>query len=155
MRRRLRGWIPHRPGVEVGEDLLGLPLELVGELLDEPRATERIGHVHDAGFLGDHLLGAQRQARGVLGRQGQGFVERVGVQALGPAEHAGQRLDGDAYQVDLGLLRREGHAGGLGVEAQLGRTARRSRRSGPASSAPRSGGRPGTWRSPRRSRCGH
>jgi hypothetical protein len=31
--------------VEVGEQLLGLPLHLVGERLDEVRAAERVGHV--------------------------------------------------------------------------------------------------------------
>jgi hypothetical protein len=41
------------------------------------------------------------------------------VQALGAAEHAGERLDRGAGDVDLGLLGGERHAGGLGVEAQL------------------------------------
>ncbi len=109
---------------------------------------------HHAGLLGDDLLGPQRQAGGVLGRQGQRLVEGVGVQALGAPEHPGQRLDGDADEVHLGLLGRQGDACGLGVEAQLGRTARRSPRSDRASSAPRCAGPPGTWRSPRRSRCG-
>ena len=99
--------------------VLGLALELVGELLDEPRAAERVGHVHDPGLLGDDLLGAQREPCGVLGRQGEGLVEGVGVQALGAAEHPGECLDGHADQVDLGLLGRERDPGRLGVEAQL------------------------------------
>ena len=103
----------------MGEDLLGLALQLVGELLDEPRAAERVGHVDDAGLLGDDLLGAQGQAGRVLGRQRQGLVEGVGVQALRPAEHAGQCLDGHADQVDLGLLGGQRDPGRLGVEAQL------------------------------------
>ena len=77
--------------------------------------------MHDARLLGDHLLGAQGQAGRVLGGQGQRLVEGVGVQALRAAEHAGQGLDGDADQVDLGLLGRQRDAGGLGVEAQLER----------------------------------
>ena len=75
-----------------------------------------------AGLLCDDLLGAQGQAGRVLGRQGECLVEGVGVQALGAPEHPGERLDGDADQVDLGLLGGEGDAGRLGVEAQLRRT---------------------------------
>ena len=70
---------------------------------------------------GDDLLGAQGDAGRLLGGQGQHLVHRVGVQALGPAEHAGQRLDGGADDVELGLLGGERDAGGLGVEPQLQR----------------------------------
>ena len=58
----------------------------------------------------------------MLGGECQRLVEGVGVQALGAAQHAGQRLESNPDQVDLGLLRGERHAGGLGVEAQLART---------------------------------
>ena len=68
-----------------------------------------------------HLLRAQGDAGRLLGRQGQRLVHGVGVQALRAAEHAGQRLDGRAHDVHLGLLRGEAHAGGLGVEPQLHR----------------------------------
>ena len=70
--------------VEVGEDLLGLALHLVGERLDEVRAAERIGHVGHVRLVGDHLLGAQRDARRLLGRQRQRLVHRVGVQRCVP-----------------------------------------------------------------------
>ena len=40
------------------------------------------------------------------------------MQRLRAAEHRGESLDGDADEVDLGLLRGELHAGGLRVEAQ-------------------------------------
>ena len=76
---------------------------------------------HDARLLGDDLLGPQRQAGRVLGRESQRLVEGVGVQALGPPEHPGQRLDGHPDQVHLGLLGRQRDARRLGVEAQLGR----------------------------------
>ena len=65
-----------------------------------------------------HLLGAQGDAGRLLGRQGQDLVHGVGVEALGPAEHAGQGLDGGADDVHLGLLGGERDAGRLGVEAQ-------------------------------------
>ena len=40
------------------------------------------------------------------------------MQRLGPAEHRGERLQGDPDQVDLGLLGGQLNPGGLGVEAQ-------------------------------------
>ena len=54
----------------------------------------------------------------MLGGQPQRLVHRVGVQRLGAAEHRGQGLQRRAHDVDLGLLRGQGRAGGLGVEAQ-------------------------------------
>ena len=140
--------------VEVREHLFGLALQLVGELLDEPGATERIGHMDDAGLLGDDLLRAQSQAGRVLGGERQRLVEGIGVQALGPAQHPGQRLERHPDQVDLGLLRGEGHARRSGCGSAAGTSARPPPRSARASSGPRCDGRPGTWRSPRRSRCG-
>ena len=58
----------------------------------------------DPCLLGDDLLRPQRQPRRVLGRERQGLVERIGVQALGPAQDAGQCLNRHPYQIDLGLL---------------------------------------------------
>ena len=107
--------------VEVGEQLLGLALHLVGQRLDEVRPAERVGDVGDVRLVGDHLLGAQGDARRLLGRQRHRLVHRVRVQRLRPAEHAGQRLDRRAHDVDLGLLGGQRHAGGLGVEPQLHR----------------------------------
>ena len=69
--------------------------------------------------MGHDLLGSKGDPGGVLGGQGQGFVVAVGVQALGPAEHSGQGLEGYPGDVDLRLLGGERHPGGLGVEAEL------------------------------------
>ena len=66
----------------------------------------------------DDLLRAQGEARRRFGRQRQRLVQRVGVQALRAAEHGGERLDGRADDVDFRLLRRQGRAGGLRVEAE-------------------------------------
>ncbi len=107
--------------VEVVEHGLGLALHLVGELLDEPRAAERVGHVRDAGLVGDDLLGPQRQAGRVVGREREHLVHRVRVEALRAAEDAGERFDRGADDVDLGLLRGQRHARGLGVEPELER----------------------------------
>ena len=75
----------------------------------------------DAALVRDDLLGAERQGSGELGGQRPGFVQGVGVQRLGSAQHRRQRLNGGAHDVVVGLLGGERAAGGLGVEAQLER----------------------------------
>ena len=104
--------------VDAVEVLPGLGLDLVGERLDEVRAAERVGGVDDARLVPDDLLRAQRDLRGALGRQAERLVEAVRVQRLRAAQHRGQRLQRDAHDVVLGLLRGERRAAGLGVEAQ-------------------------------------
>ena len=54
--------------------------------------------------MGDHLLGAERDAGGLLGGEGERFVVGVGVETLGATEHRRQRLDGHPRDVHLGLL---------------------------------------------------
>ena len=68
---------------------------------------------------GDDLLRAQRDARRFLGRQRQRLVAAVAVQRLRAAEHRRQRLERDADDVVVGLLRGQRAAGRLRVEAQL------------------------------------
>ena len=81
--------------------------------------AERIDRVGHAGLGGDDLLRAQRDARRLLGRQRERLVAPVAVQRLRAAEHRGQRLERDADDVVVGLLRGQGAARRLGVEAQL------------------------------------
>ena len=88
------------------------------QALDEIRAAQRIDRVRDAAFVGDDLLRSQRDSRRVLGRQRQRFVQRVRVQRLRSAEHRGQRLDRDADDVVVRLLRRQRASGRLRVEAK-------------------------------------
>ena len=97
-----------------------LALGLVGQGLDEPRAAERVDRGVDAGLLGDDLLLAEGEQRGLGGRHGERLVVGVGVERLGPAQDAGQRLERDPGQVVERLLRGQRHAGGLGVEAHPG-----------------------------------
>ena len=68
---------------------------------------------------GDDLLRPERDPRRLLGRQRQRLVAAVAVQRLRPAEHRRQRLQRDADDVVVRLLRGERAAGGLRVEAQL------------------------------------
>jgi len=56
-------------------------------------------------------------------RQGDGLVERVGVQALGLAADRRHGLDGGAGDVVEHVLRRQAPAAGLGVGAQGQRAA--------------------------------
>jgi hypothetical protein len=139
--------------VEVGEDLLGLALHLVGQFLDEVRAAERVGDVGDVGLVGDDLLGAQRDPRRLLGRQGECLVHRVGVQRLGAAEHAGERLDRVRTMLTSGCWA-VSDTPAVWVWNRSCIDVRAGRRSAPSSTAPRCGGRRAAWRSPRRSRCG-
>ena len=137
--------------VEVAPDLA---LGLVGQGLDEPRPAERVHRgVHPA-LLGDDLLLTQGEQRRRGGRDGERLVVGVGVERLGPAEHAGECLERDPGQVVERLLRGQRHAGGLGVEAHPRAAARSRRRSASSSGRARSAGSPGTWRSPRRSPSG-
>ena len=94
-------------------------LDAVGQLLDRVRAAERIDGVGHARFGGDHLLGSQRDPRRLFGRERQRLVAPVAVQRLRAAHHRRQRLQRDADDVVVGLLRGQGAAGRLGVEAQL------------------------------------
>ena len=70
----------------------------------------------------DDLLRAQRNSRGVFGRQRECFVQRIRVQRLRSAEHRSQRLNRDANDVVVRLLRGQRASRGLRVEAQNGRS---------------------------------
>ncbi len=100
------------------EVVFGFLLDAVGGGFDEVAAGEGIDGLGDAGFVGDDLLGAEGDAGGLFGGEGEGFVVAVGVERLGAAEDGGHGLDGGAGDVVLGLLGGEGGAGGLGVEAE-------------------------------------
>ena len=89
------------------------------QALEEIAAAQRIGHVRHAAFVRDHLLRAQRDGHGVLARQRVGFIERIGVQRLRPAQHRRQRLQRGPHDVVVGLLPGERAAGRLRVGAQL------------------------------------
>ena len=100
--------------VEIGARSL---LQLVGQRLDEVRASERIDSVRHAGLEGDDLLGAKRQPGGLLGGKRQSLVVGVGVQRLGAAKHPRERLDGGTNDVQERLLGGQRDTRRLGVEA--------------------------------------
>ncbi len=82
----------------------GFFLQLAGQRLDVPAAAERIGDRGDAAFLGQDQLRVAGDARAEIGRQRDRFVEAVGVQRLGAAEHRRQRLDRGADDVVVRVL---------------------------------------------------
>src|SRR4029077_1055129 len=83
----------------------GAFFDFVGEMLDGVGAGHGVDGVGDACFMGDDLLGAQGDERGVLGGKREGFIEGVCVQRLAAAEYGGERLNGDADDVVFRLLR--------------------------------------------------
>src|SRR6266446_4107857 len=96
----------------------GAFFDFIGEMFDGVGAGDRVHCIGDAGFVGEDLLGAQGDERGVLGGKRESFVKRIGVQRLAAAENSGKRLNGHADDVVFRLLRGEGGASGLRVEAQ-------------------------------------
>ena len=53
--------------------------QIVGQLLDIVAARQRIDDMSDASFLLQDQLSVAGDARGKVGRQGDGFVQRVGM----------------------------------------------------------------------------
>ena len=91
---------------------------LIGQMLDGVGAANRVYRVGHSAFVSQNLLGAKGEPGGLLRRQRQRFIERVGVQRLASAEHGCERLDGYAHNIIFRLLCRERRAGGLRMEAQ-------------------------------------
>src|SRR3989339_809462 len=104
--------------VDLGDVLPRLFLHLVGQGLNEVGAGERVDRVGDACFLGENLLGAQRDLDGVLGGEGQHLVEGIGMQRLRAAQHPGQRLDRRTDDIVVRLLGGKRAPRRLRVEAQ-------------------------------------
>ena len=92
--------------------------ELGRQALDVVGAGERVGDMGDAGLLLQDELGVPGDAGGEFRRQGNGFVERVGVEALGAAERRRHRLVGGAHDVVVGVLLLQADAARLAVGAQ-------------------------------------
>src|SRR5207245_5085853 len=92
--------------------------DFVGEMLNGVGAGDRVEGVGDAGFMREDLLGAESDQGGVFGGQCESFVERICVQGLAAAKNGSESLNRDPDDVVLRLLRSEGRAGSLRVEAQ-------------------------------------
>ena len=92
--------------------------KIVGQALDIVGAAPGVDGLAGAAFLLQEELRIARDTRGEIRRQGQRFVEAVGVQRLGlPADRRdGFKAGADDIVVDV--LRRQRPAGGLRVGAQ-------------------------------------
>ena len=102
----------------LGNQCTSFVYKLVGERFDVVGAPQRINHIGDFGFvLQDQLRIACNPRRG-LGRQRDGLIERIGVQALRAAKHRRQRLVSGAYNVVVGVLLGQRHARCLAVRPQ-------------------------------------
>ena len=105
-------------GVDFVDVRDGAGFDFISQVLDSVGPSDGIDGVGDAGFVGDDLLRAESDQRGVLGGEGEGFVHGIGVERLAAAENGGEGLDGYANDIVFGLLGGEGGAGGLRVESE-------------------------------------
>ena len=97
----------------------GSVFDFVGQGFHVVTAGEGIHRVGDSRFVGQNLLRANGELGSPLAREGQGFIESVRVQRLGPPERSGQSLDGYAYHVVERLLSGQRRSARLRVKAQL------------------------------------
>ena len=92
--------------------------QIGGQLLDVIRPRQRIDDIGDAGLFLQDQLGVAGDAGGMLGRQADRLIERIGVQRLGAAQHRRKRFVGRAHNIVVGVLFGQAHAGGLAMGAQ-------------------------------------
>ena len=90
----------------------------MGEGFDVVAAAPGIDDFADPRFVLEEELGVPRDAGREVRRQGDRFVKRVGVEALGVAEGRRHRLDTRPRDVVEGVLLRQRPTGGLRVRAQ-------------------------------------
>ena len=104
--------------LEIGHDRDDAFLGGIGQRLDEVGAAQRVGHPGHPGLVGQDLLGAQRQRRGLLTGQRERLVPRRGEHRLHPAQDRGQRLVGHPDQVVLRLRGVQRRAAGHAAEPE-------------------------------------
>lgn len=75
-------WFPGASAhvVDLLDVVEGLGFHFVGEGFDEVRSSERVDGAGDTGFVGEDLLGAERDGDGLFGWEAEGFVHGVGVE---------------------------------------------------------------------------
>ena len=111
--------------LEVVHDLDDAGLGGVGERLDEIGAAQRVRDAGHSGFVGQDLLGAQRQRGGLLGGQCERLVPGRGEHRLDTAQHRGHRLVGHPHQVVLRLRGIQRRAAAHATEPEHRRLVRR------------------------------
>ncbi len=108
-------------GLDLGDVGARLIRQVPGQAFDRGRAAPGVDRAGDSALELQQELGVPCDAGREIGRQGDGFVERIGVQRLGPAEDRGHGFDGGAGDVIENVLGREAPAGGLAMAPQHGR----------------------------------
>src|SRR5262249_26045059 len=84
---------------------------------DKVGAAKRIDRIDDTALAGDYLLGAQRDQYSLLCRERECFIQGVGMERVGTAEHGRQGLNCRTNDVVVGLLGCERDACRLRVAA--------------------------------------
>ena len=107
--------------LEVVHDGDDLRLHGVGQRLDVVGTAERVGDPRHAGLVRQHLLGAQRERRGLLAGQRERLVPGRGEHRLHAAEHRGHRLVGDPHDVVVRLRCVERRAAGDAADPEHAR----------------------------------
>jgi hypothetical protein len=79
-------------------------LDFIGHLLDEPGTAQRVGHSGGIGFIAHDLLGSQRDAGGVLGRDIEGFVVTGEQHSLTAPQDSTQAAQSAADDVGFGFM---------------------------------------------------
>jgi hypothetical protein len=105
-------------GLHLFDDGPGLVGHLLRQALHQVAAGPGVDDAGDVGLFLDDELRVARDAAAGFGGQRNGFVEAVGVQALGAAEHRRHGFDGGAHDVVVGVLLGQAPAAGLAVRAQ-------------------------------------
>ena len=86
------------------DDLPCLVDQFLRQRLDIIGTAERVDDLGHPGLFLDDDLGVARDAGGEVGRQRDRFIERVGMQRLGAAEHRRHRLDRRAHDIVVRVL---------------------------------------------------
>ena len=77
----------------------GAARQFMGQTLDQVRAAPRINNVGDAGFALEEQLCIAGDAGAEIGRQGNGFIQRIGMQRLGMTESGGHGFNAGSRRV--------------------------------------------------------
>ncbi len=105
-------------GLDLIDQRLRFVFQFAGQGLDIIASAQGIGDRGHTAFFGQDELGVAGDSGREIGRQSDRFVEAVGVERLGSAEHRGKRLDRGPDDIVIRVLFGQRHAAGLAMRAQ-------------------------------------
>ena len=97
------------------DSIQGLAYQGLGPLFQQKRSSKRIHPRAEPAIALKVQLGVTGNAGRIIGWQGQGFVQGVGMQALGSTQDSGQGLQASPGDVVVGVLLGEAPARGLAM----------------------------------------